>query len=101
MGPPDTTGATRPLLERFFARLNETKTFSANAKPAFAPASTTPGMPGRMTAVQGLYRDRKLPAFEIEMRIAQDPKLGHRPNVEDRLLSGSELLRALWAAVTE
>jgi hypothetical protein len=99
MGPPDSTGTTRPLMERFFEVLSETKTFSPSVKPNFAPASTTAGMPGRMTAVQGLYRDRKLAAFEIEMRIALHPRLGHRPNVDDRLLSGSELLRALWTAL--
>ena len=52
-----------------------------------------------MNVVQGLYHDRKLPAFEVEMRIAKHPKLGHRPNVDDRKLAGAELIQAIWKGV--
>jgi hypothetical protein len=52
-----------------------------------------------MNVIQGLYHDRKLPAFEVEMRIAKHPKLGHSPNVDDRKLSGAELIQAIWKAL--
>jgi hypothetical protein len=38
--------------------------------------------------------------MEIEMSIAKHPKLGHRPNIEDRLLSGEEMLTALSKALS-
>lgn len=52
-----------------------------------------------MNVVQGLSHDRGIPAFEIEMMIAKNPKLGRRPNVHDRLLAGEELVRALWKSI--
>ncbi|HUS08471.1 MAG TPA: M14-type cytosolic carboxypeptidase, partial [Bryobacteraceae bacterium] len=69
-GPPDVSGALKPLLDGVFRVWSEGKTFSAAQAPVFAQASTTAGKPGRMNVIQGLYHDRKLPAFEVEMRIA-------------------------------
>lgn len=98
-GPPDSSGALRPLLERVNQYWSQGKTFAAAHPAAFLPATTTVGKPGRMNVVQGLYHDRKIPAFEVEMRIAKHPKLGRRPNIDDRKLAGAELIQAIWKAL--
>lgn len=98
-GPPDTAGATRPLMKRLFRLLSATKTFAPTRPPQFDAESTTPGKPGRMNAPQGLYHDRKIPAFLIEQRITTHPKLGHEPTPADRKLFGRELVQVLWQAV--
>ncbi len=98
-GAPDPTGKLLALVERFNRFWEEGKTFAAATKPRLLPASTEVGRPGRMNVVQGLYHARQIPAMEIEMRIAQHPKLGHQPNIPDRLLSGAEMLTALWRAL--
>jgi hypothetical protein len=49
-----------------------------------------------MNVVQGLYHDRRVPAFVVEMRVVRDPKLGRRPNIEDRKRAGQELIQAIW-----
>lgn len=98
-GAPDPTGKLLTLTERFNRFWEEGKTFSAVTRPRLLPVSTEAGRPGRMNVVQGLYHARRIPAMEIEMRIATHPKLGHQPNVPDRLLSGAEMLGALWRAI--
>jgi hypothetical protein len=98
-GPPDSSEALRPLLTRVFELWSAGNTFAAAQPPVFTNVSTTVGQPGRMTVVQGLYHDRHLPAFEVEMRISTHPKLGRRPNVEDRKRSGEELILAIWRAL--
>ena len=98
-GPPDSSGALRPLLERVNQYWSQGKTFAAAHPAAFLPVTTTVGKPGRMNVVQGLYHDRKIPAFEVEMRIAKHPKLGRRPNIDDRKLAGAELIQAIWKAL--
>ena len=35
------------------------------------------------------------------MRIAKHPKLGRRPNVEDRQRAGKELIQAIWKGLEE
>ena len=52
-----------------------------------------------MTVVQGLYKDRRLPAFLIELMITKHPKLGRQPTPEDRQQFGADLVRAMWQAV--
>jgi hypothetical protein len=98
-GPPDQSGATRPLMERLFHILSETKTFAPTRRPQFDTASTAIGKPGRMNAPQALFHDRKVPAFLIEQRVAKHPKLGHEPTIADRKLFGVELIQSLWTAV--
>jgi len=98
-GPPDSTGKLRPLLDRVYQIWSAGSTFSAAQPPVFTSATTTAGRPGRMNVVQGLYRDRQVPAFEVEMRIAKHPKLGHRPTIEDRKRAGEELIQAIWKAL--
>ena len=59
-GPPE---GFRPLAERLFRTLSEETSFAPTTPLRFAGVSTTAGMAGRMTVVQGLYRDFKIPAF--------------------------------------
>jgi hypothetical protein len=98
-GPPDTDGRYRSLTERFFKLLSESKAFAPTRQPRSAEASTTIGKPGRMTVIQGLYKDRQLPAFLIEQMITRHPKLGRQPTPEDRQRFGADLVRAMWQAV--
>jgi len=98
-GPPDTTGKLRPLLDRVYQEWSAGTTFSAAQPPVFTSATTIAGRAGRMNVVQGLYHDRHIPAFEVEMRIAKHPKLGHRPTIEDRKRAGEELIQAIWKAL--
>jgi hypothetical protein len=100
-GPPDKDESLRPLLDRVFRNWSAGKTFAASGPPTFDSTSTTVGKLGRMNVVQGLYRDRKLPAFEAEMRIVKHPKLGRRPNIEDRQLAGVELIQAIWKGLID
>jgi hypothetical protein len=98
-GPPDPSGRFKELGERFFAALGKHTTFAAT-RPFFqAGETTTPGKPGRMTVNQGLYRDRQLPAFLMELRISSHPRLGHPPTVKDRVDFGAGLVRAVAETV--
>jgi hypothetical protein len=98
-GPPDTIGKLRPLLDRVYQEWSAGTTFSAAQPPVSMSATTTAGRAGRMNVVQGLYHDRHIPAFEVEMRIAKHPKLAHRPTIEDRKRAGEELIQAIWKAL--
>lgn len=98
-GPPDTAGRYRSLMERLFKLLAANNTFAPSRQPRFAEASTTSDKPGRMTVIQGLYKDRRLPAFLIEQMITRHPKLGRQPTPEDRRQFGADLVRAMWQTV--
>ena len=100
-GPPGEDGAHRSLGQRLFRLLAESNTFAPTRPPRSAEASTTAGQAGRMTVIQGLSRDRRLPAFLIEQMIARHPKLGRQPRPEDRQQFGAELVRAMWRAVVQ
>jgi hypothetical protein len=100
-GPPDAEGQYRSLMERFFKLLSENKTFAPSRPPRFAEASTTIDKPGRMTVIQGLYKDRRLPAFLIEQMITRHPKLGRQPTPEDRMRFGADLARAMWRSMMQ
>jgi hypothetical protein len=91
-GPPD---GARPLAESFFRTLSEETTFAPTRPLQYSDTTTTPGMPGRMTVVQGLYRDFQIPAFLMEQRISYNAKLGHLPEVPDRIAFGEQLVRAM------
>ena len=56
-------------------------------------------MKGRMTVIQGLYHDFKIPAFLMEQRVAYNEKLKRLPTVEDRLAFGRQLVDAMAAAL--
>ena len=89
----------QPLGETFFAALKQLTTF-APTRPLFATeATTTPGMPGRMTVIQGLFQDFQIPGFLMEQRIAFNDRLGQLPTVEDRQAFGGQLIRAISEAV--
>lgn len=116
-GPPAAAdGAFTALGERFFELLNSQTTFAPTRPLFWAEPTTTPGKPGRMNVVQGLYRDFRLPAFLSEQRVSfpaqgmssnslatdpgHSPKLRSRPTTEDRLRFGAQLANAMWRAVT-
>ncbi len=98
-GSPGAVGPLRGLGERLFRILCDRTTFSPSRPLAVAQTSTTPGKPGRMTVIQGLYRDFKIPGFLMEQRISQNSKPGHLPEISDRLRFGAELVQAISAAL--
>jgi hypothetical protein len=100
-GPPDNggTGKFKPLAERAFELLVKETTFAPTRPLSFAEETTTPGKKGRMTVVQGLYSDFGIPGFIMEQRISYNAKLGHLPEIPDRLKFGGDLVRALGDAV--
>jgi len=96
-GPPqEGEGRFRDLAERLAGVLERETSFAPSRALSYAAATTTPGRPGRMTVVQGLYRDFGIPAFLMEQRIAFNDKLGRLPLVEDRRKFGGELVEAVW-----
>lgn len=97
VGPPDARWL--PLEKRAWSNWSSSSTIKVNLGPQLMAATTTNGKPGRMNVVQGLSHDRGVPAFEIEMMIVNNPKLKRRPNIQDRLLAGQELIQALWKSI--
>lgn len=93
-GPPDQRWSA--VLQKVGNNWSSGKTFAPTEKSSLIAVTTTEGKPGRMNVVQGLSHDFGLPAFEVEMRITKHPKLGRRPNVQDRILAGCELIQAIW-----
>jgi hypothetical protein len=96
-GPPDERWSS--LLKKVWNNWSSYSTFAPTQQPSLDAMTTAAGKPGRMNVVQGLSHDRGLPAFEAEMRIIKHPKLGRRPNVQDRLLAGRELIQAIWKSL--
>lgn len=96
-GPPDQRWL--PLLKLMWNNWSESSTFAPTEQPKLMSVTTTDGKPGRMNVAQGLSRDRGLPAFVAEMMIWKHPKLGHVPNIDDRLLAGRELIQAIWKSL--
>lgn len=92
--------AYRALGQRVFNALVETTSFNPTTPLRTMRVSTTRGMPGRMTANQGLFHDRHLPAMLMEQMIEYNSKLGHCPTVADRKAFGAGLVRALAKAET-
>lgn len=91
--PPAKDGQFDELTHRFFEALLAQSKFGPTRQPSRAEDSTTAGKPGRMTVIQGLYRDRRIPGFLIEQKIANNP------TTEDRKAFGAGLVRAAWEAV--
>lgn len=96
-GPPDERWSA--LLKKVNNNWSSGSTFAPTQQPELIAATTTKGKPGRMNVVQGLSHDLGLPAFEVEMRITKHPKLGRRPNIQDRLLAGRELIHVIWKSI--
>ncbi len=89
----------QPLGEKFFAALKQLTTFAPTRPLIATEVTTTPGMAGRMTVIQGLFKDFQIPGFLMEQRIAFNDRLGHLPTVEDRHAFGSQLVRAIDEAI--
>ncbi|HEY6987693.1 MAG TPA: M14-type cytosolic carboxypeptidase [Bryobacteraceae bacterium] len=100
-GPPEggRNGRFKPLAERLFRTLTEQTSFAPAQPIRYAGETTTPGKPGRMTVIQGLYRDFGIPGFLMEQRISDNAKLGKLPDVPDRLQFGAELVQALAKSI--
>jgi hypothetical protein len=90
---------TRKLGERFFAALGQHTTFEPSRPFSGSPATTTEGVAGRMSVVQGLWRDFKVPAFLMEQRIAKSPKSGRLPGIAERVAFGRSLPVAIAQAL--
>jgi hypothetical protein len=99
---PLTAGGTpvKELAGRFSRLLAETTSFNPTRPPGDSTLASAPPKPGRMTVDQGLFRDRAIPAFLMEQMVNFNSKLGHAPDVEDRLEFGASLARAMGEAVT-
>ncbi|HEY1238925.1 MAG TPA: M14-type cytosolic carboxypeptidase [Bryobacteraceae bacterium] len=102
-GPPEKggDGKFRELAERFFKILSTETSFAPTTPLRYADTTTTAGIDGRMTVVQGLYHEFEIPAFLMEQRISFNPKLGHLPEVADRLAFGDQLVGAIAKTVIE
>jgi Zinc carboxypeptidase/Cytosolic carboxypeptidase N-terminal domain len=100
-GPPENGGEGKFqwLAQRFFQTLSAETAFAPTQPLRYAEVSTTAGMVGRMNVVQGLYRDLKIPGFLMEQRISSNPKLGHLPEIPDRMAFGGQLVRAIAKTV--
>ncbi|MBL8173448.1 MAG: hypothetical protein JNK48_02190 [Bryobacterales bacterium] len=99
-GPPQGAQHHSALAERLFALLTKESTFHPSRPLFYADTTTTAGMKGRMTVIQGLWHEFRIPGFLMEQRIAHNERLGRLPMPEDRLKFGAELVRAMWKAVT-
>jgi hypothetical protein len=102
-GPPNHAGdgKFKPLAEHVFETLTRETTFAPTRPLSYAESTTTRGKKGRMTVIQGLYADFGIPGFLMEQRVSYNPKLGHLPEISDRLKFGGELVNALGRAATQ
>lgn len=91
-GPP---GA---LARRFFDALSKTDSFQGAGGPRDSFARG-PVDKGRMTVNQALFRERKVPAFLMELGVERNVKLGRLRTTEDNLKFGPDLLRAIASAL--
>jgi hypothetical protein len=101
-GPPEKGGAGKyvGLAERFFQLLETETSFASTRKLFYAEVTTTAGLPGRMTVVQGLYKDFGLATFIMEQRISTQPKYGRKPLIADRVRFGRELAVTIGKTLT-
>lgn len=100
-GPPNDKGEFKPLAERLFQILTSETSFSPSRPLFYGGKTTTAGKLGRMNVIQGLYTDFRVPGFLMEQHIGYNEKLGHFPNIRDRLHFGEELVRAITMAVIQ
>ncbi len=91
----------RELFFSVLKQLKDTTTFNPTVALRVAPESTAPGKPGRMTVIQGLWKDRKVPGSLMEQMVEYNSKLGRLPTIEDRLQFGTGLVLALSASVID
>jgi hypothetical protein len=89
----------RALAERLQVELERRTEFDDPRGPRESGLSTAPAQRGRMTVNQGLFHERRVPAFLMELRVERSPKLGRCPTVADRLEFGRRLVAVLAAAL--
>jgi hypothetical protein len=96
-GPPENGGGGKylALAEKLFESLKARTSFAPTRPLSFAGSTTTPGKPGRMTVIQGLWADFQIPGFLMEQRVAHNSKLGGLPGVSHRVKFGAELVKAI------
>jgi hypothetical protein len=82
--------ASRALVERFSQGLV--------ARSAFHPSRPATFSQGE-GSTNSVYRERKIPALLMELRIGTNEKLGRRPTVADRLQFGAALIQEMARAV--
>jgi len=92
----------RRLGESLYAGLKQHTSFwSKLAGPRETPASTDPALKGRMNVVQGLFAQRRVPAFLLETSVEPVPTLNNRPRtVADWQAFGRGLAVTLYQCVT-
>ena len=94
-------GPMPPIGPKLFDTLVRETTFHPSRPLFSAQTTTTEGMKGRMTVIQGLYRDFKTPAFLMEQRVAYNEKLKRLPTIEDRLNFGRQLVQAIASSLKD
>lgn len=99
--PTDEGKKYRGLAERVFQILSTQTSFAPTRETLYPPKANAAEKRGRMTVASGLYASFGIPAFLMEQKIAYNQKLGHFPNIPDRLRFGGELVYALSLAVQE
>lgn len=70
--------------------------YRALGERVFQLLKTTPGKPGRMEVVQGLFHDRRLPAMLMEQMVDYNSRLGHCPEIADRSSSEPRWWKRWW-----
>ncbi len=99
--PPDGGKQFRPLAEKLFHILATQTTFAPTRDSLYPPKANASEQRGRMTVANGLYTSFGIPAFLMEQKIGYNQKLGHFPNIPDRLNFGKELVRSLAQSLDE
>jgi hypothetical protein len=79
-------------IQRFFDHLKERTAFDPSREPTFMESGGT---------TSSLWTERKVPVMLMELRIGTSKKLGHRPNVEDRLRFGAQLVQEMANAILQ
>jgi hypothetical protein len=90
----------RNLGEHFWRLLDTTTTFDSPQGVRESLETTSAGMKGRMTVNQGLFHERRIPAFLMELKTERNPKLGREATVADRMEFGAALVRAIAFALS-
>ena len=94
-GPLAAGPEMKALGQRFWNLLDERTKFYSPGGARSSGVSTTPGMKGRMSVNQGLFHERKIPAFLMELMVDNNRKLGRCPTVDDRLEFGAALAQIM------
>lgn len=99
-GPPDEDGLYADFGLRFFKLLKAQTSFTPSRPFSSANRTTNADSPGRMTVVQGLWRDHRLPAYITEQRVSRNPGSGQLLTIENRKNYGKQLVHVLFDAAS-